>query len=90
MIRAYNLKQTLLGLARIPAGLAGYACAWWFFLHVPGYALEQFGFHPEESWLRLSAVAALVLITLSGFRLWKQGGGFSSYQDSGLYHQWMW
>lgn len=87
MIRAYNLKQTLLGIACIPAGWIGYLCAWWFFRHFTGHALERFGYEAPESSLRIAAVVALGLISISGFRLWKRGGGFSSYQDSGLYHE---
>lgn len=86
MIRAYNFKETLRGLACIPAGLIGFACAWWFFRHVPGNTLRKFGIEVPESWLFLVAVIVLVLIAVSGFRLWRRGGGFSSYQDSGLYH----
>lgn len=86
MIRAYNLKETLLGLVCIPAGLIGFGCAWWFFRYVPGHALRKFGIHVPEFWLFVVAVIVLLVIAVSGFRLWRRGGGFSSYQDSGLYH----
>lgn len=86
MIRKYNLSQTVMGIACIPAGMIGYACAWLFFRHLPGYALRCFGFHPGTDWLNLAAALILVAISASGYRLWRNGGGFSSYHESGLYH----
>lgn len=86
MIRKYNANQTWACILCIPAGIAGYVCAWLFFRYVPEFALRCFGFQPTAVWLNSSAALILLVISFSGFRRWKCGMGFSGYHESSLYH----
>jgi len=87
MIRRYNRREFWSGVGCCAASVFGYGCAHLFFRHVPEYVLKCFGFRPAPVWLEAISWASLFLITLSGYRTWKNAGGFSSYYDSGLYHE---
>ena len=84
MIRNYNTKELLRGCGCVIAGIIGYGCAWLFFRHVTEYILGTRGIKASAGALRISTIGILLLVTISGYRLWKRGGGFQSYHESGL------
>lgn len=87
MIRQYNRSELLLGISSVLAGAFGYGCVYLFFRHAPEYVLAKFGIRGPDSWFVACSLVVLVLISASGYRLWKRRGGFCSYLESGLYHE---
>lgn len=87
MIRRYNRREFLSGIGCGAASVFGYGCAYLFFRHVPEFVLKCFGVRMPPMGLEAATWVILIVITLSGYRTWKNSGGFSSYHDSGLYHE---
>lgn len=87
MIHRYNRKQVLLAVLSLLGSSLAYGCAWLFFRHVPGFAAGFYGVRwssGTEIWI---AICCLVVVTFSGYRSWKSGGGLQGYHESALYHE---
>jgi hypothetical protein len=87
MIRKYNRIELFSGVGCLIAGIIGYACAWFFFRHVPRLVMSNWGIWIAPLWLTVSTIAALLVVTVSGYRMWRRTGGFQSYAESGFYHE---
>lgn len=87
MIRQYNRREFLVGVGCVVASFLGYGCAYLFFRHVPEFVLKCFGIRAAPIGLEVATFVILILVTLSGYRTWKRTGGFTSYYESGLYHE---
>lgn len=86
MIRSYNLRQILLAVFSLLGSAVSYGCAWLFFRWVPSFAAGSFGLRiPPEAAMWI-AIACLLVITATGYRVWKSGGGLQGYHESALYH----
>lgn len=84
MIFRYNLQQIALSLVCTLGSLVGYAAAYLFFRYVPIFIADQFR-QVLAPWLPFASVAlGLLVVTVSGYRVWRKQGGFYSYFDSGL------
>lgn len=87
MIRRYNRREFWSAIGCCAASVFGYGCAYLFFRHVPEFVLKCFGVRMAPMGLETITWVILSVVTLSGYRTWKNSGGFSSYYDSGLYHE---
>lgn len=84
MISRYNLQQIALGLACALGSIVGYAAAYFFFRYVPVFIASQFR-ETLAPWIPFTSAAfGLLIVTFSGYRVWRKQGGFYSYFDSGL------
>lgn len=63
--------------------LVCYFLAWLFFRYASALVLEMFRYSTQ--WAVVIGIAALGVITWSGFHTWKRGEGFKSYVESSLY-----
>ncbi len=84
MIAAYNRSQILKAVFLALAGVICYLIAWWFF--ELGLTMIFGGFRLPMAWVPWLTLAALLVITGSGYRQWQQGGGFKTYVESSLFH----
>lgn len=87
MIGKYNRMEFLSGVGCLIVGIIGYACAWLFFRHVPQLVMSNWGIRVAPFWLQVSTIAAILIVTVSGYRMWRRTGGFQSYAKSGFYHE---
>lgn len=87
MIRRYNRNQILLAILGAAGGGICYLLAYLFFRHVPAIAAGQFGFHFKPATFVALAILALAVLTSSGYRRWKTGGGLQGYHESAFYHE---
>lgn len=87
MIRRHNRREIVAGIGCGLASVFGYGCAYLFFRHVPELVLRCFSVRVAPAWLEAATFVILVIVSISGYRTWKQSGGFSSYHESGLYHE---
>lgn len=86
MISRYNASQTIWAICALLAGMLCYGLAYLFFRYLPPFVASRFGWSLPDSLSIGIAVAALVLISWSGYRNWKRRGGLYSYHESALYH----
>lgn len=86
MIRRHNLKQVLLAILAAGGGLICYFLAYLFFRHIPALASSQFGFPMTPTVAAAVAAAGVLAVSLSGYRVWKAGGGLQGYHESAFYH----
>jgi hypothetical protein len=88
VIARFNITQTLLALLCLVGGVVCFYLAYLFFRYLPAFVAYNFG-HPLSAQVANAvAGAALVLISLSGYHVWRKRGGFYSYHQSGLYFRW--
>ena len=87
MIARFNFKQTILALLLVPTGVVCYGLAWLFFRYLPIHVIGQLGFRFPPITGAMIAGVALVVLTISGFRLWLAGGGAYGYHSSAFYHE---
>lgn len=87
MIARHNRKQLLFALLALSGSAIAYLCAWLFFRWVPPFAAGNFGLRVSSGTAEWIAVACLVAVTVSGYRVWKSGGGLQGYHESALYHE---
>lgn len=87
MIHRYNRGELVAGLLLCMGGTFGYVCAWLFGRHVPAWVLGMFGvpFPPQAA--ISGAVLFLLVVTASGYGLWRSGRGLAAYHESALYHE---
>lgn len=84
MISAYNRDQIIKAVFLALAGVICYLIAWVFFKY--GLTMIFHGFRLPAVWIPWLTLAALLVITASGYLQWQQGGGFKSYVESSLFH----
>lgn len=84
MIRRYNLKQLLLAVLALAGSAIAYGCAWLFFRWVPLFAAWQFGLDFPPGMATGIAVACLLVLTVSGDRVFEIHGRLLSGMD----HAW--
>ncbi len=84
MISAYNRSQIIKAVFLALAGVICYLIAWVFFKY--GLAMIFGGFRLPVVWIPWLTLAALFVITGSGYRQWQQGDGFKTYVESSLFH----
>ncbi|WP_395750348.1 hypothetical protein [Prosthecobacter sp.] len=83
MISAFNRSQIVWGILGLVGSALCYALAWLFFRYGSSMALDSFGYSTAAApWI---AAAALVAITLTGWRKWQNGQGFQSFSESALF-----
>ena len=101
MIARYNFQQVVCGILCLAGSAAAYVVAYVFFSAIPpmfalalsgfaaslGFPVTAKAFGLSPGFFHAVTFVALVLITLSGYRVWKRRGGFYGYHESGLYHQ---
>jgi hypothetical protein len=87
MIASYNRRQIVRAIGAILLGCVCYLLAWLFFRYLPPFIASQLGYRWSATTAIGVALAALAVITWSGYRTWKTGGGLRSYHQSALYHE---
>jgi len=86
VILKHNLQQILRGVLCTTGGLLAYGLAYLFFWIVPPMITTSFGYSLSDRTLTWVAVGVLLLISVSGYRVWRLRGGFYGYHESELYH----
>ena len=86
MIRYYNRRQILLAVVSLLGSAVSYGCGWLFFRWVPAFAAGMFGLRVSAGTATWIAIACLLIVTASGYRAWKSGGGLQGYHESAFYH----
>lgn len=86
MILRFNILQMLAGMACVAGSLLGYGAAYIFFRYVPAFISHRLGLGWPAFALVAFAAAMLVVLTFSGYLLWKKRGGFYGYHESAIYH----
>lgn len=86
MIRRYNRHQILLAVISLLGSAVTYGLGWLFFRYVPGFAAGLFGLPWSAGTGTGFAIGALLLVTWSGYRTWRAGGGLHGYHESAFYH----
>ncbi len=87
MIRRYNRMQILLAVLAAAGGIVCYFLAYLFFRYIPALAVGQFGFRFKAEAFVALPLLLLGVLTFSGYRRWKAGGGLQGYHDSAFYHE---
>ena len=83
-IAAYHRSQIFKAVFLTCAGVICYLIAWVFF--EIGLRMIFSGFRLPMVWVPWLTWAALLVITVSGYRQWQQGDGFKTYVESSLFH----
>jgi hypothetical protein len=86
VILRFNILQIVAGAACLVGSLIGYGAAYIFFRYAPAFISHQFRLGWPGWVFSLFSAVMLVVITFSGYRLWKKRGGFYGYHESALYH----
>jgi hypothetical protein len=86
VILRFNILQVLEGVVCVAGSLLGYGAAYLFFRYVPTFIAHQFRLGWPSWWFVAFSLAMLVVVTISGYRLWKTRGGFYGYHESAVYH----
>ena len=86
MILRFNILQTILGIGCLICSLVGYGAAYLFFRYVPQFIAGSFHYKLPAAAYAGFSVFVLLILTYSGYRLWKTRGGFYGYHESALYH----
>ncbi len=86
MISRYNTLQVIGSIYSFLLGITCFALAYLFFRHVPPFVSSQFDYTMSHMWSVGIAAGCLLLLTFSGYRVWKSKGGLYSYHESALYH----
>lgn len=86
MVARYNTFQILAGIGSAVGSLIGYGAAWLFFRYMPAFVAHGFSIRLPALAFDALAFLILIVITLSGYRQWKNRGGFYGYHESSLYH----
>lgn len=87
MIDEYNRKELLLALLKAFGSLVCYAIAFAFFYWA--FLLSAALTRPSQliHWAPWFGAAVLLVITFSGYRTWRNRGGYYGYEQSGMYHR---
>jgi len=86
MISRYNRTQTLKALLSI---LGGGLCLWMaylFFRYIPALIAHLYGGAIPPTAVHGIVAAGMLIVLLSGYRLWKAKGGTYGYHQSALHH----
>ena len=86
MIRRYNRRQTLMALLCLLGGVLCCGLTWLFFRYVPAHAAWQVGFNWSPGTSNGVAMFGLAAVFVSGYQIWREGGGLRGYHESGFYH----
>ncbi len=86
MIRKFNRRQKLLAIVSLAGGVVCYFLAYLFFRYGPELAAHQFGYWWSATTSNAVAVLGLIVVSFSGYRIWKSGGGLKGYHESSFYH----
>ena len=86
MIRRYNFHQVLRALFHLVSGLLCYFLAYLFFRYAPEFICHQFDIPLSTKAANGAAALGLAVVTFSGYRSWRAGGGLRGYHESALYH----
>ena len=86
MITSYNRIQIIKAILSLVGGAVAYALAFLFFKFAFSFLSSAFHLGLSGSGVFALVTAALAVITFSGYREWKRGGGFKGYHESALYH----
>lgn len=87
MIATYNRKELAWAVLSAVGAAVCYGLAFAFFRFSFWFVTDAFGYPQWRASSSLAAATALVVVTFSGYWTWRQRGGFSSYEESGLYHR---
>lgn len=80
MIAEFNRRQVVWGVLGLAGSVVCYVLAWLFVQQVATALLESFNLSATHAtWLGCLMV---ILMTLSGWRIWKSGQGFENYGES--------
>jgi hypothetical protein len=86
MIFRYNSKEMVRAILCAAGSLFAYSVAFMFFSAGPAIAAETFfGFKGRAILWDSLSLMCLLLVTLSGYRQWRQRGGFYGYHDYSFY-----
>lgn len=86
MILRFNVQQVVTGLACVAGSVIGYGAAYLVFRYGPAFIAHQFRMG-WPAWVFVAfSMAMLVIVTISGYRLWKTRGGLYGYHESAIYH----
>lgn len=85
MIARFNLKQTLLALLCVLGSAVCYGLAYAFFRGMISLLAWEWGHPLTPRVANLITAAVLLVITISGYRVWRRRGGFYGYHQSSLY-----
>jgi hypothetical protein len=86
MIHSYNRSQTIKAVLLISGGVFYSWLAYLFFAYSGVFLDHQFRLQIPEIMHVCIGLAGLAGIWITGYRVWKSGGGLYSYHDSALYH----
>ena len=86
MISRYNLIQTLKAVLAILGGTFCLWLAYLFFRHVPSLIAHLYGGSIPPVAIPWIVMAGMLVVLISGYRLWKEKGGTYGYHHSALYH----
>ncbi len=86
MIARYNFIQIVRALLALVGGLISFYLAYLFFRYMSAFVAWNFHSAWSPQTAKLIAYLCLVLISVSGYRTWRTGGGFYGYHESALFH----
>lgn len=86
MISRYNLTQTLKAALAILGGVFCLGLAYLFFRYIPALISHILDASLPPLAAHGIVAAGLLIVLISGYRLWKEKGGTYGYHQSALYH----
>jgi hypothetical protein len=85
LIPSYNRRLLIAGVARVFASLVAYAIAYLFFDWALSFSGHRFGIGTLDHWSAAITLVLLALISVSGYRRWRNNEEHYGYQDSELF-----
>lgn len=84
MIARYNALQTLRAMFALCLGACAFVAAWFVFKWVAVFSINRLGGHITEQHGALIAWGSILLVAISGFIRWRNGGGHHLFHESGM------